>query len=447
MKAIFTYILLIGCLMKAYSQDINLISKEQAIADIDSLVYTISEVHPEMFTVCKQGEFLSMVSEIQEALPDSVSAWEMYVRLQPLVVRIGDGHTSLSFPFNDVIKENTPRLPMNMIVDADNKVKVAYSVDNRIPAESEIVKINGITINEMYKKMLCYESGESEARKMNRINEGFSALFFILYSSDTYNVEYIETGRNKVSRIELKACTSKELIEWRKKTQSAVSQPNAVPYSFKIIPEKNVAIMDFKSFVDSKYMETFSDSMFMTLKQNNINNLVIDVRENGGGNSQVGDVLLSYISPKPFCQFHKFLARVTPTTQRLMRGHLDTGWYYGEISEKEFVQPKSYTEGLYNGNVILLTSNHTFSSASSFAWAFKEFDMGKVVGEETGGMNVSFGDVLMYQMPYSGLTASISYKRFWQYGADENNIHGTIPDYIVPKEVALSKALELCGHN
>ena len=161
--------------MKAYSQDINLISKEQAIADIDSLVYTISEVHPEMFTVCKQGEFLKMVSEIQEALPDSVSAWEMYVRLQPLVVRIGDGHTSLSFPFNDVIKENTPRLPMNMIVDTDNKVKVAYSVDNRIPAESEIVKINGITINEMYKKMLCYESGESEARKMNRINEGFSA--------------------------------------------------------------------------------------------------------------------------------------------------------------------------------------------------------------------------------------------------------------------------------
>ena len=44
-----------------------------------------------MFTVCKQGEFLKMVSEIQEALPDSVSAWEMYVRLQPLVVRIGDG--------------------------------------------------------------------------------------------------------------------------------------------------------------------------------------------------------------------------------------------------------------------------------------------------------------------------------------------------------------------
>ena len=57
------------------------------------------------------------------------------------------------------------------------------------------------------------------------------------------------------------------------------------------------------------------------------------------------------------------------------------------------------------------------------------------------------GDVVYYKMPYSGLAASISHKRFWQYGADENNIHGTIPDYIVPKEDALSKALELCGHN
>ena len=443
---IYTLTFLLIAILKVYAQGNIMLSKEQAIADIDSLVYTISEVHPEMFSACKQSEFLKMESDIKESIPDSVSTWEMYVMLQPLVVRMGDGHTSLSFPFNDVINENTPRIPMNMIVAADNKVKVAYSVDNRIPAESEIVKINGITINEMFKKMLCYVSGESKARKTNMINEGFSALFFILYSSDTYNIEYIEPGRNKASRIELKACTSKELIEWREKTQSVVSQPNDVPYSFKIIPEKNVAIMDFKSFVDSKYMESFADSMFTTLRQNNIKNLVIDVRENGGGNSQVGDVLLSYISQKPFCQFHKFLARVTPTTQRLMRGHLDTGWYYGEISEKEFVQPKSSTEGLYNGNVILLTSNHTFSSASSFAWAFKEFDMGKVVGEETGGMNVSFGDVVSYKLPNSGLAASISYKRFWQYGADENNIHGTIPDHIVSKEDALSKALELCIH-
>lgn len=61
--------------------------------------------------------------------------------------------------------------------------------------------------------------------------------------------------------------------------------------------------MDLKSFADPNYMEIFADSMFTTLKLNNINNLIIDVRENGGGNSKVGDIILGYISDKPFCQF------------------------------------------------------------------------------------------------------------------------------------------------
>lgn len=434
------------CFVKAYSQDINIITKESAKADIDSLIYTISEVHPNMFAVCKQDEFMKMVSDIKQSLPDSLSVWDMYVRLQPLIVRIGDGHTSLIFPFYDLVNENTSRIPVSMAMTPDNKVTVVFSVDDKIPAESEIVSINGITIEDMFKMMLHYQSGETEVYRMNKVKEDFSALFLILYSSDTYDFEYFEPGRTKASRIVLKACSSKELVEWKKKTHPSVSESNVEPYSFKVIPDKNVAIMDFKSFADPNYMEIFADSMFTTLKLNNINNLIIDVRENGGGNSKVGDIILGYISDKPFCQFQKYLARVTPVTQNLMRGKIDVGWYYGEIDIEDFVQPKGDDKGHYNGNVILLTSNHTFSSAGSFSWTFKEFGMGKVVGEETGGVNVAFGDVIYYKMPYSGLKASVSFKRFWQYNADENHIHGTIPDYCVPKENALSKALELCVH-
>ena len=125
---------------------------------------------------------------------------------------------------------------------------------------------------------------------------------------------------------------------------------------------------------------------------------------------------------------------------------MDIGWYYDECSPESYIRPKTREEGHYNGNVYLLTSAHSFSAAASFSWAFKKLGMGNVIGEETGGVCISFGDVLMYQMPYSRLTASISYKQFWQYGAIEKDIHGTIPDYIVPKEDALSKALELCVH-
>ena len=62
----------------------------------------------------------------------------------------------------------------------------------------------------------------------------------------------------------------------------------------------------------------FADSMFTDLREKNISNLIIDIRDNGGGHSRVGDILLRYISPEPFIQMDKALIRISPLTSKLM---------------------------------------------------------------------------------------------------------------------------------
>ena len=119
------------------------------------------------------------------------------------------------------------------------------------------------------------------------------------------------------------------------------------------------------------------------------------------------------------------------------------GLSFHNSGDNNMIKPLSSTEGRFNGNVYLLVSHRTFSSASSFSWAFRQFDMGTVIGEESGGMNVSFGDNIYYRMPVSGLSCTISFKRFWLYGADERSIHGTLPDVAVPAGKALEKALDI----
>lgn len=42
--------------------------------------------------------------------------------------------------------------------------------------------------------------------------------------------------------------------------------------------------------------------MFTALRMQGIEELIIDARNNGGVNSRVGDELLRYIAPEPFCQ-------------------------------------------------------------------------------------------------------------------------------------------------
>jgi len=63
----------------------------------------------------------------------------------------------------------------------------------------------------------------------------------------------------------------------------------------------------------------------------------------------------------------------------------------------------------FNGSVYLLTSRVTFSSASSFAAAIKDFGIGILVGEETGGIFPHFGDVISFQLPSSKINGGCSY--------------------------------------
>src|SRR5574344_392407 len=133
--------------------------------------------------------------------------------------------------------------------------------------------------------------------------------------------------------------------------------------------------MDFRNFNDPNRMKVFADSMFTSLREKGIKNLIIDLRNNGGGDSQVGDALFRYISHQPFQQMGKSLERVTPTTQRLMNNNqIAPGWYfYDSEKENNLITPLSMENGHYGGKVYLLISHHTFSSAGSFAWAFKQF--------------------------------------------------------------------------
>lgn len=56
---------------------------------------------------------------------------------------------------------------------------------------------------------------------------------------------------------------------------------------------------------------------------------------------------------------------------------------------------------------------------------------------------MSYGDKLWYHLPVSDLECGISFKRFWHLNADEDDIHGAMPDVTVPASVALDKALSM----
>ncbi|HHD92455.1 MAG TPA: peptidase S41, partial [Candidatus Portnoybacteria bacterium] len=55
----------------------------------------------------------------------------------------------------------------------------------------------------------------------------------------------------------------------------------------------------------------------------------------------------------------------------------------------------------FKGNVYVLTSKETYSSAADFAQAIKAYKLGKIIGEKTGGWIVCYGDIVEDQLPNS----------------------------------------------
>ncbi len=69
MKAIYTIFAFILTITATQAQTQN-ITKKQAIEDIDSLMYTISEVHPNMFGNVGMSTLFKSVAKVKEELPD-----------------------------------------------------------------------------------------------------------------------------------------------------------------------------------------------------------------------------------------------------------------------------------------------------------------------------------------------------------------------------------------
>lgn len=69
MKAIYTFFAFILTITATQAQTQN-ITKKQAIEDIDSLMYTISEVHPNMFGNVGMSTLFKSVAKVKEELPD-----------------------------------------------------------------------------------------------------------------------------------------------------------------------------------------------------------------------------------------------------------------------------------------------------------------------------------------------------------------------------------------
>nr|MCU0493375.1 S41 family peptidase [Chloroflexaceae bacterium] len=202
----------------------------------------------------------------------------------------------------------------------------------------------------------------------------------------------------------------------------------ATYYSYTQLPGTTIGLLDFRLLLDRDAFNRFLRETFTQIKQDNVQHLIIDLRQNGGGDSGLGNALLGYLTDKPFTQFARSEWKISAQT-RSNSGAVDKpdGSIIASVNEAH-APPDNPLR--FRGDVYVLIGPTTFSSATALASTFKDYQLGVLVGEETGGLATAYGDVYSFKLTRSGLYAGVSFQHFTRPSGQDDG-RGVLPDHAV----------------
>ncbi|MEJ7597470.1 MAG: S41 family peptidase [Kofleriaceae bacterium] len=247
-------------------------------------------------------------------------------------------------------------------------------------------------------------------------------------------------------------------------TKAKDGVPEREPFSLRVTPAK-VAILEVTAFnpLFRERWREFLVSTFSRLQRQNIRGLVIDIRENTGGDSREGDELLRYVTDRPYRtsggklwrrseRYDAFIRAAFPWWVRWLPyerwflgrefteiGIGQTRWFAGKAA------PPTATKLRFIGRVAVLTGPRTFSAAASFADAVKSYRLATLIGESPGGINGFAAEVALTRLPRTRLAIAICSARSVRANGDPNDLSPTKVDIAVTSssdDRPLARAIE-----
>lgn len=410
-----TIILLLFSSMASAQYAFPTFSPKALKADATTLYQQLDSVHFDLYHAHTRAQFDSVYQQVMEGISAPMNAFEFYWNCElPFFNVMKDAHSAAIFPFdlNESFSDQGGRfLPLEVeIYDGKVYVKRNLSQDS-IPLYATVTAVNGLPssqiINDLY-RISNNEISDSEHRYMAYF---FTRILYWLYGFDQEFVVEVVTQKGKHLSFDLKGIALSEFARSRK--------PD---YEF-YYNQYGTGILDINACEGRDQFASFCDSVFTVLRKNKTSFLVIDVRDNGGGSTFHGDTLFTYLTKSPFTQYGEVELKLS----HQIDADVDSTYFvkYAAHEPRPHDNPKHY-----EGQTFMLANKNSFSSATLLAATFKCYEIGTLVGQETGGVEVFFDEPVLMTLPNTGLRFLASYQ-FRTCPCGKSTDRGVIPDFEV----------------
>lgn len=442
-----TLIVFLLCFMASLSNaQPALLTPQQMKVDLEYLNKYLKKWHPSYYDYTKKEEMNAFYSRLKDSCTTPKLASAFTPTIYKAVNKVGCGHMGI-WGFRGVASGKSVALLPVKVWALNNRlfIKSALKKDSALAIGDEILEINGEKAANLVEKTseLAVTDGANKTHKMYSLQYNFNAFYYFIYGKQDNYALKIKNKAGKILDVTIESDTLKhEFATYKmvKDTANRVIKGDAVAL-YTTDFDASTMIVDIDNFNGSKQGKTFK-KIFSHLRTHKIKNLVVDVRDNGGGNVFRGHKFLTYfldapitpivISRKPNLTFINprfkggFFEKITPIlfTLNPLQYPNKNGWNHCFLFFKKY-------RNHFDGNVYVMTNGGTFSMASYVASYLKYKKQAVVVGEETGGSE--YGSRAMagghITLPNSAIKVQFNIYQMTHRLNIEDEGHGVMPDH------------------
>lgn len=436
--------------------------------DLAVLHDAFTSLHPGLYRYNSREEVELRFAALRLRCRQPLDERQFYLRLSQLTESVHCGHTFLN-PLNlpDTLAARfLPRhvIPLLFNVVGGRSMIVTHSLadESRIQPGDQIRAINGIPVRQIIDSLLTVSRGDGRntlGKKLQNISETadeldnyslFDIYFAFFFGGEKDFLVSVAPQNGKAYTVRLAGQTLAERAEVYRSRFGALPA-DAASWSYKQLDDKTAyfrcgTFAFWNSGFDAK---RYADSVFADLASKPaIRSLVIDIRDNEGGDGSVGSYILSYLSEKPVgcdeperlcCSFLAVSDSLRPylsTWDRSFAAPKDSALYFRneaglwELKAMSPCAPDPPRQPRFSGKVALLIGPKNSSATFEMALLYQQAKLGILVGEPTGGtqQGLNGGKMFFLRLPASHFEVDLPIQHYYHPGKPDQGVR---PDFEV----------------
>jgi hypothetical protein len=433
--------------------------------DLEIVQNSLEENHPGVYWYISKKDLDFKFDSLKSTLNDSLTPLQ---ELAPVVAAVKCGHTKIVYPgisLNKFQKDSVKKeglKPLSQLyyfvdsnrlyIESVNNIKLKNSLKG-----AEIITVDGKPASEIIKKAESLYTSDGYNRTFYKrvLEKSFDAYYYLSYGrSDSSKLTLKRADSTyfyvlktiKPIKEEKKLSTPEEV--GKKKISDKQAQKLKRENRYKGVDDFGKPLLDLKfdsvlnstaimtvksfSFNNSNFRKFFKES-FKELKEKNIEHLILDLRNNGGGSLMACNRLFRYLYDQPHIfngraymnhsYFHsikyedntpilkaaKIITLPISLITSIFLTHKDSIGKYGFLPTTAFKKP---LENVFQKDLIVLINGYSFSATSLLSSNLQEVKRGTFVGQESGGgyNQCTAGSIPFLNLPNTGLKLRLPLK-------------------------------------